>query len=65
MSVAILGSIVAGITLVSPGIIRRMKGDVPRWQGGALIATGLLLQLWWVLLVALVFVKFVILREDT
>jgi hypothetical protein len=65
MSLLILGSIVIGATLIGAGILRRMKGDVPQWQGGALIATGLFLQLWWVLLVALVFVKFFVLREDT
>lgn len=65
MSLLILGSIVIGATLIGAGILRRMQGGVPRWQGSALIASGLVLQLWWVLLVALVFVKFFVLREDT
>jgi hypothetical protein len=63
MSILIFATIVIGIALISAGAILRGRGS--RASGGALIATGLLLQSWWVLLVALVLFKFLVLREDT
>jgi hypothetical protein len=65
MSLLILGSIISGVALVGAGIVRRMQGGIARQQGGALIVTGLLLQSWWLILVALVLFKFLVLREDT
>jgi hypothetical protein len=61
----ILASVVIGLALLGVGIVRRMNGNVPRWQSGAMIAAGLLLQSWWVLLLALFLVKTVIFHEDT
>ena len=65
MTLFILLSLILGIALIGVGIVRRAGGSTPQWQSGALIVSGLLLQSWWLVLLVMVFIKFVILKEDT
>lgn len=65
MTLYILVCIAVGIALVIFGFIRRTDGGLPPWQSNALIALGLLMQSWWVLLLAMFLFKTLVLKQDT
>ncbi len=65
MTLLIAGTVGLGMLLGGAGVAWMVMSPGARWRGGALVVVAMLLQSWWVVLAALTFIKFFVLKQDT